>query len=111
MDGQDLETLIAGMRADFLRDAGLRVRAIRSEADSLALGVSPAGPVARLIREAHTLKGGSAIFGFASLGEAGAEVERCAKLLGVTDSPRLPPAELAAAIEALEHVFAGIRTP
>lgn len=98
----DLEALLAGMRDEFLDTAADRVSAIAADAEGLALSAEPAASLARLIRHAHTLKGGGATFGFPSLSEAGADVERAAKTL-------LAAGQAADRLDDLHHTVAALR--
>jgi chemotaxis protein histidine kinase CheA len=102
----EFEALLATMRVEFLATAAVRVDAIRREASGLAIAADPAAGLVRLVREAHTLKGGGATFGFASLGEAGGEVERIGKSLIQAGSPLPPIDALHAAVDDLARALA-----
>lgn len=101
----ELEALLAGMRTEFLDTSAARVAAISAEASDLAISADPVASLTRLVREAHTLKGGSAIFGFSSLGDAGGRVEQIGKALLSSGVP-LPGIEpLHEAVAALQGVL------
>jgi chemotaxis protein histidine kinase CheA len=104
----ELESLLAGMRVEFLETASERVRIIVEESAGLAIAADRRAALARLVREAHTLKGGCGIFGFPSLGDAGAEVERIGKALLAGDAPG-PDQALHAAAGVLAAELAAAR--
>jgi chemotaxis protein histidine kinase CheA len=107
---EGLAELLANLRTEFLLTAVERVGIIRSEADRLAIAADPGQRLDRLIREAHTLKGGGATFGFPSLTEAGGTVEREGKTL-LASGARLSSVEpLRAAIEGLEAALEAVRS-
>ena len=112
MDDQpdELEALLAGMRAQFLATSADRVAAIVAAAEGLALSPEPSRLLALLVREAHTLKGGGATFGFPSLGEAGGRVEHLGKAL-LAEGHDGPLEPLHQAVADLRTALAGIRRP
>jgi chemotaxis protein histidine kinase CheA len=111
MDDQpnDLEALLAGMRAEFLDTAADRVDAIATHAAGLAVEADPSASLGLLIREAHTLKGGGGIFGFSSLGDAGGRVESAAKELLALGAGAADHSPLHSAVAELQAVLAGLR--
>jgi hypothetical protein len=105
----DLDALVADMRGPFLRSARERVALIARLGSDLAIASDPRQPLARLIREAHTLRGGGSVFGFHSLSDAGGRVESAGKRAldhPPSSSPSLEP--LYEAIAELEAVIAGL---
>ncbi|HEY3382051.1 MAG TPA: Hpt domain-containing protein [Vicinamibacterales bacterium] len=105
----EMAALLASMRVEFLETATDRVATIRAEADRLAIAAEPIPGLTTLIREAHTLKGGGATFGFPSLTDAGGEVETQARILAAAGTP-LPPVEpLHAAVAVLEATLASLK--
>jgi chemotaxis protein histidine kinase CheA len=104
----DLDALLAGMRGPFLDTASDRVRTITSEASRLAISADPATALTRLIREAHTLKGGGATFGFPSLGEAGGRVEQAGKAVVACGMPPSDLEPLRQAVTELQRVLDGL---
>jgi len=105
----DLDELLAGMRDGFLDTSASRVDAIATHAAGLAIAADPSASLAGLIREAHTLKGGGAIFGFPSLGDAGGRVESVAKSLLAQGAAKGDPGPLHAAVAELRAVLAELR--
>jgi chemotaxis protein histidine kinase CheA len=111
MDEQpdDFEALLAGMREQFLDTSADRVGTIAREASRLAVSPDPSSSLAVLIREAHTLKGGGATFGFASLGDAGGRVEQAGKALAASGLPLDAVEPLHRAVSELQAVLDGLR--
>jgi chemotaxis protein histidine kinase CheA len=111
MDKQpdDVEALLAGMREPFLDTSADRVGTIATEASRLAISADPSASLAILIREAHTLKGGGATFGFSSLGDAGGRVEQAAKALVASGLPLGAVEPLHRAVSELQAVLDGLR--
>jgi chemotaxis protein histidine kinase CheA len=105
----EFEALLASLRSEFLSTAGSRVGLIQQEASGLAIAVDPAPSLKRLVREAHTLKGGGATFGFPSLGDAGGGVERIGKALLSAGVPLPPLDALHAAVAELARVLDEVR--
>jgi HPt (histidine-containing phosphotransfer) domain-containing protein len=105
----ELQALLAGMADEFLRAAADRVAAISTYASGLAVSADPTASLSLLIREAHTLKGGGATFGFPSLGEVGARVELLAKELAASGSVHSGHERLQGAIAELRAVLAGLQ--
>jgi HPt (histidine-containing phosphotransfer) domain-containing protein len=104
-EDDDLEALVAGMRGPFLRTAGDRLTTIRAASSDLALALDPVPRLTLIVREAHTLKGGGAAFGFPSLGKAAAEVEALASALLRHPTPLPPLDDLHAAVARLDEVL------
>lgn len=111
MDEQpdDFEALLAGMREQFLETSADRVSTIAAEASRLAISADPFSSLAILIREAHTLKGGGATFGFSSLGDAGGRVEQSGKALVAGGLPLGAVEPLHQAVADLQAVLDGLR--
>jgi chemotaxis protein histidine kinase CheA len=105
----DLDALLAGMRGEFLDIAASRVDAIAAYAAGLAVAADPSASLAALIREAHTLKGGGATFGFSSLGDAGGRVESAAKSLSARGAGHADAGALREAVAELQAVLAEFR--
>ena len=105
----ELEAMLAGMRPQFLDTAAERVSVISEEASGLAIAVDPVASLTRLVREAHTLKSGGAMFGFSSLGDAGGRVEQIGKALlaGGVPLPGIEP--LHEAVAALQDILSAAR--
>jgi chemotaxis protein histidine kinase CheA len=102
----EMAELLAMMSKEFLRDTSQRVQSMRDDATELAIAVDPIQAVTRLIRSAHTIKGGGGTFGFPDLGEAGAVVEREAKKLAAEGVPFGSTLQLEHALAALEERLA-----
>jgi chemotaxis protein histidine kinase CheA len=111
MDDQsdDFEALIAGMRGQFLDTAADRVAVIAAEASALGISSDPSTSLTRLIREAHTLKGGGATFDCSSLGDAGGRVEQIGKAVLARGLPLSDLEPLYRAVALLKDVLAGLR--
>jgi chemotaxis protein histidine kinase CheA len=105
----ELEELLAGMRGQFLDTATDRVAVIATESSGLAISADPLGSLTLLIRQAHTLKGGGATFGFPSLGEAGGAVEQAGKTLAARGLPVSDLGPLREAVAELQSVLAALR--
>jgi chemotaxis protein histidine kinase CheA len=105
--GDDLEALVAMMRGPFLRTSRDRVAVIARLASALAIDANPAVSLARLVREAHTLKGGGGAFGFPSLSETAGRVEQAGQALLAHDESVSPDA-LHLAIADLQAVVTGL---
>ncbi len=106
---ENREAFLAGMRADFLRDAAARVRIIHREAEAVAISSHPPAMLATIIREARTLRRGGITFGISSLGEAAGDVEDAATRLLGGDHPPPRPDDLHAAVEGLERALDAAR--
>ena len=104
-----LAQLLDSLRSEFLQTVIERLDIIRTEAEGLPIATEPRPGLTRLIREAHTLKGGGATFGFPSLTDAGGAVEREGKALLAAGGPLGSVDSLHAAIAELERVVNTVR--
>lgn len=102
----EVAELLAMMSKEFLRDTSQRVRSMRDDATEMAIATDPMPAMTRLIRSAHTIKGGGGTFGFPDLGDAGAVVEREAKALAAGGVPLGSTLQLEHALVALEERLA-----
>jgi chemotaxis protein histidine kinase CheA len=98
----EVAELLALMSKEFLHDTSQRVQSMRNDATEMAIATDPAPALTRLVRSAHTIKGGGGTFGFPDLSEAGAVVEREAKQLTANGVPLGSTRQLEQALSALE---------
>ena len=69
----EVAELLAMMSKEFLRDTSQRVRSMRDDATEMAIATDPMPAMTRLIRSAHTIKGGGGTFGFSGPGATRAQ--------------------------------------